>query len=224
MTYLIVLIAGLISAGAAAGMLVSVGNPGKSGAQDVLKVLKKKQKEKSEVQERVQGFLDHMVDAGSVKKVIDDIRALEEALKAERGRITITQAELETVETRLRELEEIERELEASGIETKEELNILKKKEAELASQNSLLKEKIQKSLQELESVLQEIEMSAQAQEQVMAMKQELILTEQKIDLLMLQIEEGNEQYFILKKRYDALDIEYAQLYEKFAEADSGEE
>jgi hypothetical protein len=32
------------------------------------------------------------------------------------------------------------------------------------------------------------------------------------------EIQKGNDQYFILKKRYDALDIEYAQLYEKFAE------
>jgi hypothetical protein len=34
-----------------------------------------------------------------------------------------------------------------------------------------------------------------------------------------MQIEAGNEQYFILKQVYDALDIEYAQLYEKFADA-----
>ena len=137
-----------------------------------------------------------------------------------RGRITITQAELETVEGRLRELEEIERELEASGIETKEEINILEKKQADLASKNQTLQGKISESTQKLEAILGEMEFTAQQQEQIDAMKSQLLQTQEKIDTLLVQCEEGNQQYFILKQRYDALDIEYAQLYEKFAEAE----
>jgi hypothetical protein len=49
-------------------------------------------------------------------------------------------------------------------------------------------------------------------------MKAEIEKAEEQIETLLTQITAGNEQYFILKKRYDALDIEYAQLYEKFAE------
>ena len=65
-----------------------------------------------------------MVPFPDLAEKVLETRSYEESLKAERGRITITQAELETVETRLRELDEIERELEASALETKEELNI----------------------------------------------------------------------------------------------------
>jgi hypothetical protein len=54
---------------------------------------------------------------------------------------------------------------------------------------------------------------------QLEAIKTDLLRTEQKTDELLMQIEAGNEQYFILKQVYDALDIEYAQLYEKFADA-----
>jgi chromosome segregation ATPase len=158
-----------------------------------------------------------MIDVGSIRELISELGGLEESLKAERGRITITQAELETVETRLRELEEIERELEASAIETKEELNILKKKEKELRSKNDELKQRIAEATGGLEKLLSEVELSSQAQEQMTAMQTELLATQEKIDVLILQIEQGNEQYFILKKRYDALDIEYAQLYEKFS-------
>ena len=60
-------------------------------------------------------------------------------------------------------------------------------------------------------------ELTAQQQEQIDQMKSQLISTQEKIDTLITQCEEGNQQYFILKKRYDALDIEYAQLYEKFS-------
>jgi len=52
-------------------------------------------------------------------------------------------------------------------------------------------------------------------------MTSQLTMAEEKIDTLILQIEIGNEQYFTLKRRYDALDIEYAQLYEKFSESEA---
>lgn len=169
---------------------------------------------------RVNELYEEMVDLGSLQKLIAEIRTYEESLKAERGRITITQAELETVEGRLRELEEIERELGASGLETQEELNILEKKQSDLRSKNEALKSRIAESLSQIEQIMQELEMSTQMVEQVMAMKTELLQTEEKISTLLIEIEQGNEQYFILKRRYDALDIEYAQLYEKFAEAE----
>jgi chromosome segregation ATPase len=146
---------------------------------------------------------------------------ISESLKAERGRNTITQAELETVEGRLRELEEIERELEASGIETKEELKILNKKERELSNKNDALKEEIAASMQKVGELMSQMQVSAEMQAQVDEMKVDLLQTQDKIAMLLQQIEQGNEQYFILKKRYDALDIEYAQLFEKFSEAEA---
>ena len=163
-----------------------------------------------------------MVDVGSAQKIAAEIKTVREALKAERGRIMITQAELETVESRLRELEEIERELEASGIETQQELNILKKKHDELNEKNNHLKEQLNFSLQQLNQLLGEVEMTSQMAEEIDKMRIGVVNTQEKISLLLMQIENGNDQYFILKKRYDALDIEYAQLYEKFSEGESG--
>ncbi|MCB0332030.1 MAG: hypothetical protein KDD55_00955 [Bdellovibrionales bacterium] len=224
MAYLVVLIVGIVTAVAAAGLLFFAIQQNQGGIVKNLKRLETEHEKKSEFKERIEGFYSEMVDLGTIRQVIAEVTSIEEALKAERGRITITQAELETVETRLRELEEIERELEASGIETKEEFSILQKKQQELATKNTQLKEKIQASLAELDNLMQEVELNSQMQEQVMIMKTELLQTEEKIDLLLLQVEDGNEQYFILKKRYDALDIEYAQLYEKFAEAEDEDE
>ena len=64
-------------------------------------------------------------------------------------------------------------------------------------------------------------EMNAKAKEQVDNMKRELVETQEKVDIVLMKIEQGNDQYYILKKRYDALDIEYAQLYEKFSETEA---
>lgn len=150
------------------------------------------------------------------------IHEQKELMKLERGRITITQAELETVENRLRELEEVEREIAASGIEAKEELRILGKKEKDLKSKNDLLKTQIADSLSKFDEVMSQIESNSQLVAQIENVKAELIRTETKTNELMFQIEQGNEQYFTLKQVYDALDIEYAQLYEKFADQNPG--
>lgn len=178
--------------------------------------------ERNELAAEYQAILEGMIEAPELQAKEQEFTAARELLKSERGRNTITQAELETVESRLRELEEIERELEASGIETKEELKILKKKEKDLLQKNDSLKQQIEASTAKLQQLFQEIELSAQMQEQVMSMQTDLIQTQTQIDTLLLQIEQCNEHYFSFKRRYDALDIEYAQLYEKFSAAESG--
>ena len=176
---------------------------------------------REQIEKDIRALYEKMVPIPKVRELVKELMVLQESLKAERGRITITQAELETVETRLRELEEIERELEASGMETKEELNILEKKHRELRQANEQLKARVLKVSEQLQATLAELESSAQIQEQVTTMTSQLTMAEEKIDTLILQIEIGNEQYFTLKRRYDALDIEYAQLYEKFSESEA---
>lgn len=214
---------GLVLTAAFAGLLYFAIAQTKSSIKGNLKNLEDELNQKKATKDQIEGMYQAMVDLGTMRQLIQEHRTFEESLKAERGRITITQAELETVETRLRELEEIERELEASGIETKEEMKILEKKEAELKQKNETLKSKIQNSLSQIDEVMGTIESNSVVQEQVAAMQTELLQTQEKIDVLLVQIEQGNEQYFILKKRYDALDIEYAQLYEKFAEVEGDE-
>jgi len=220
MAVLIIIGAGLIGAIVVVALLYRFKSAVGSQSSEVEAIVAKELGAKQELVAKLRALYSTMVDTNSARNKIREIKALQETLKAERGRITITQAELETVETRLRELEEIERELEASGLETKEELTILEKKQRELVGKNDALKNKIADSAQQWEQLLKEIESNSQLFERAQAAKMELITTEERISTLMLQIEQGNEQYFILKRRYDALDIEYAQLYEKFSESE----
>ncbi len=221
MGYVIVIIVGLVSAGGMAGMLYASLASKRKVVKSGLAKLQEALSSRVELKSKIEGLYDQMVDIGSLRKLVEDLKSLQESLKAERGRITITQAELETVETRLRELEEIERELEASAVDTKEEMNILKKKQGDLAQKNGALKSQLNSSLEQLDQVLSEVEMSAEMQGDIASIKTELMSTQGQIDTLLLNIEQGNDQYFVLKKRYDALDIEYAQLYEKFSEIES---
>jgi hypothetical protein len=60
--------------------------------------------------------------------------------------------------------------------------------------------------------------MTVQMQEQVAIIKSEILRAEEKIQTVLNDIQHSNEQYFNLKKRYDALDVEYAQLYQQLTE------
>ena len=177
--------------------------------------------ERRSLKDEIEKILSEMVGVEELHGRTHELIGLKETARMERGRVTITQAELETLETRLRELEEIERELEASGVETREELKILNKKEKELATKNEQLKAQLSDSAQQLEAMLKELEVSSQVQEEIDSIKLALLQTQQRIDTLLEQIAQGNEHYFTLKQRYDALDIEYAQLFERFSEAEA---
>ena len=169
------------------------------------------------LKDQISAALQNMIEVRQLRLKGDEYKAAKESLKAERGRITITQAELETVENRLRELEVIERELEASAVETQEEVNILTKKRNELTDKKVSLEQQLLDSDKKMSDVMMKIELSAQMRSTIDKMRHDLVKTQEQIDVLLEKVRLGNEQYFIMKQRYDALDIEYAQLYEKFS-------
>jgi chromosome segregation ATPase len=204
-----------------AGLLFVKGQRNSGGNEGVLESYEAELATKQSLVARFDTVVPNLVESSQIIARLREMILARESLKAERGRVTITQAELETIEVRLRELDEIARELEASALETKEELKILQKKERELTQKNETLKGQIAQSLTDLDQVIGQIEMTAQMQEQIASIKAELTRTDAQIATLFTAIQEGNEQYFILKRRYDALDIEYAQLYEKFSEQQS---
>jgi len=218
---ILIIIIAVIEAGAISAGLLFLFSKGTSAAAQGVQQMSGLLEERQSLLTELEEISAQLVDSNQVREKGLEYIDASEALKAERGRNTITQAELETVEARLRELEEIERELEASGIETKEELKILNKKQKDLASKNDALKEQIAASMAQMDQFVSQMQMTAELQTQIDTIKTQLVLTQQKIDTLLLNIEQGNEQYFILKKRYDALDIEYAQLFEKFSEAEA---
>jgi chromosome segregation ATPase len=214
----LVLVVGLLQALGIGFYLFKMSKKLNAGSQVAFELLSDEVKQKRSISETLMQLESQMVDPVELKTAARSFLIARESLKAERGRVTITQAELETIEVRLRELDEISRELEASMTETKEELKILQRKEGELSNKNAQLKAQIADSVSKMDSIMSDIEMSAQMQEHITRMKAEIVKAEEQIETLLTQITAGNEQYFILKKRYDALDIEYAQLYEKFAE------
>lgn len=143
---------------------------------------------------------------------------LEEDLRTEQGRLSITQTELNTIDVRLCELEEIERELENSSFEAAQELEHLRSFEKEISERNLALREQLESALSKVDLLLDELTHSTEAIEQLTRAKSQMIEVESKIAWYETEISEINHKYSVLKRAYDALDIEYAQLYEKQAD------
>lgn len=217
--FIIFLVIGLIESGVFLFLMYRTVAARQKLIRDSLRSYELEVASKKEFIEKVRGLLAQMQPFNELHRKVIEVKALGENLRTERGRITITLAELETVESRLRELEEIERELEASNSETEKELSILRKKDEELKKKNEELKLQLAEKAAELEKFMTELQVSAEVAEQLNAIKTQIASCEQQIDALLLQVQQCDEQYISLKMKYDALDIEYAQLYEKFAES-----
>lgn len=145
----------------------------------------------------------------------ESVMALEERLRSQKGRLTITEAELEAVETRLRELEEIERELESSSIEAGRELEMLRGQEREFTDRNGHLQQMIDATEIAIDLLTTQLAEVPDLANRIKRSKQLLAEAQEKIGWYSTEISNVNRKYMDLKRAYDALDIEYAQLYEK---------
>ena len=156
-----------------------------------------------------------MISSKGFERLNGELTTAEEKLRSERGRLTITEAELEAVERRLRDLEELKRELEVSRLEASRELELLRTQQRDIQAENERLKDQLHASIEKLEVLILELNGSPAVVEHLTATKGELSQIEKQCENYAGQTHLINTKYMDLKKAYDALDIEYAQLYER---------
>ena len=187
--------------------------------QKNLQVMKAEEQTKMTLLRDLAGISLGYVTAEYFEDLVQQAKTVEEEVRTEKGRITITEAELEAVDVRLRELEELKRELEMSSIDAIRELELLRAQERDITQQNDGLKGQLKNTFQELDQLLEVLASNTEAVNKLHAAKKELMEAEVKHQFYQEQIALLNQKYVGLKKAYDALDIEYAQLYEKQQQA-----
>ena len=188
---------------------------------DALGVVQQELAEKTRILTDLARISLGLVEKNECEALERDLAEIDDAIRAEKGRLTITEAELEAVDTRLRELEELKRELEVSNMDAIKELEMLRSQEREMKVQNDALRQQLESSVEQLETLLEILASSAAAVARLTSAKNELVETEKKCSYYEEQIGQINSKYMMLKKAYDALDIEYAQLYEKQQSAEA---
>lgn len=188
---------------------------GGAGIAEAKEIIEREIATKSEILEDLAKISLGLTERQEIEKVVEDIASVEEKIRSERGKATITEAEIEAIDLRLRELEELKRELEVSSLDSARELEMLKSQQRDLAARNDVLRQQLSSSSEQIDYLLGVLTHSAEGTERMMKLKAELADMEQKIESYMEQIAFLNQKYMSLKQAYDALDIEYAQLYEK---------
>lgn len=209
---------GIVFLGGAVGLSFWLKKRYSSGDEQLKKnliVLRDEIKKKQETLRELGQLCLGLVSPAHLEGIDEQLASAEEELRAEKGRLTITEAELEAVDIRLRELEELKRELEMSGIDAIRELELLRAQERDMNSQNEALRNQLRSAVEQLDSLLGLLASSAEAVEKLQSAKTELLEAESKSQWYEEQIAIYNQKYLGLKRAYDALDIEYAQLYEK---------
>lgn len=180
-----------------------------------LNILKDEMQTKESIFRELQDINLGLTSPEEVKSLQTEVQQLQNSVKAEQGRISITQAELDAVETRLRELQEVERELESSQITALKEIEMLQSQERHLAEENQILHGKVSANFDRLEIILGQLHSSQEAMDSLAQAKTTVSKSMQEIEWYTEDIAKLNKKYVELKNAYDALDIEYAQLYEK---------
>jgi len=184
-----------------------------------LKILQNELEAKQKVLGELAQLSLSFISADAVQSLKGDLAKGEDSLRGEKGKATILAAEMEAVDVRLRELEEIERELEASGIEAGRELEMLRVQERDIESRNGHLFEQLESCAIQLDQLLNAEKDHPELVAALTQLKADLNSGQMQLKHFQTEIPDINKKYVALKQAYDALDIEYAQLYEKQSQA-----
>jgi len=172
-------------------------------------------KTKQKILEDIAMSISGLVSTEDIDQYSKEIIALEEQSNSLKGKYAISEAEIEALDIRLRELEELRRELEVSKMDAIKEIEMLKAQERDISNQNAAINAQLKSSQEQLDILLDMLQSNSVAVEQLNKTKNEITNIEKKISYYEEEVARINQQYVGLKRAYDALDIEYAQLYEK---------
>lgn len=138
-----------------------------------------------------------------------------EKVLVEQARIRAAEGELQSVQGRLSDLAEVTAELEETSAEVQRELDNLREQEVQLRRRTGEVQGKLQSSKVKVEALLVELANNQKAIQALEAANNQLLEQQRRIANYELMIAEVSTKYLELKRAYDALDIEYAQLYQR---------
>ncbi|MCS6894076.1 MAG: hypothetical protein NZO16_05880 [Deltaproteobacteria bacterium] len=146
-------------------------------------------------------------DANELVTILEEFANLE---RLEKSKFNIASLELSSLEGRLREFSDIEQELESSALETRDLVKSYQTAWDEITTKSSNIRNNLNIALEALNNLFSSDE-SAKLSDNIEKFLDEIISYE-------LVVKSALDCISKLKTRFDALDIEFAELYERFGE------
>jgi hypothetical protein len=210
---------GIIGAGVVFALVFQTAKKiGGSQKLDIEK-LQKAVEERSVLLDKVRALSSELVTSDEIGEKGKILNAMRLASESESARFAILQAEIEAVEIRLRELEEIERELQAGTTDAVAELRGIEKQLGEIDAKGEVVKA----SLAQIQALMGGLQAELAQQPDIQSSADSVLKTAGETNVvaanLLVFLRDAAAGYHKLKLRYDALDIEYAQLFEKMQQS-----
>jgi len=170
---------------------------------------------KKSILENLAVALPGLISAEDIEAKRGELSEFETLITTTNSKCAIAEAEIDALDIRLRELEELGRELEVSKLDALKEIEMLKAQERDMSNQNEAINTQLTNSMEQIDFLLDVLNANVEATEQLNKIRSEMLEVEKKTNYYEEEINKINQNYVGLKRAYDALDIEYAQLYEK---------
>ncbi|MDR2337542.1 MAG: hypothetical protein LBE20_02705 [Deltaproteobacteria bacterium] len=122
---------------------------------------------------------------------------------------------VEMVKQKIADLDAITSELRTTMLESSQEMDMLRTQENSLRAKTSELKLELDRVLKKCDQLMIDFSSSQDLVQALQKIKAEVLESQDKIFWYQEKITEINLNYMQLKRVYDALDIEYTQLYER---------
>lgn len=164
------------------------------------------EEELTDLEREISGFLNKNDASGIISVIQENLNAI----KIEKSKLNIASIEVVSLENRLRDFLDIEQELENSALETRDVLKSFQNSWSTIKSNIQMLSEK-NSILEESIQVLFSGEEADKVRQLFKSVLNDASLLEPIMDNSLEVIKQ-------LKNRFDALDIEFAELYERFGE------
>ncbi len=179
--------------------------------QESIESLDKLVLERRNILKEIAVFVLGLVDPLYYQELNKQVTELKEQLAAKKLKIQTVENEINKTETNLKDVAEVNQELEMSQIDSQKEIDLLKAQETDISNQNAWYKQELQNVVKNVSESLAKIEGSKSL---IDNLSTQTAKADQKARYFQSEIELLNKKYLEIKNQYDALDIEYAQLYE----------
>lgn len=212
---IIIVILNLAALGFSVHLLLKKEKAFVSGAKNLFKDIEIDISDKKEVLNEVYQLARKTISTADLDKLKSDVKKIESAVGKSREAFEKVEGEHAKKEAELKELRELEAELETSESQAKEHLLVLEEENKRMQVENEELLDRLQETLSTLDKLMVELEEIKGAAEQLNEAKTQMLESQGKIEFYETDIQQISQNTIDLKSAYDALDIEYAQLYEK---------
>jgi hypothetical protein len=178
---------------------------------------------KSDLETQLLDLYGQLLEFGDLANQVTELTKTKKRLADLDARFTQTQQKLDVAENRLRDLDEIDMELRNCAVELEEIEEKAAKKSADFRNKNQTLKTTLELVFSDAQPMLEEDGAPQQFRDTLHKFQESSPKLFGQFNIILDEVAGQYDAFLKFRKRYDALDIEYALLVSKVEEMEAAQ-